>query len=224
MRTLYTAQRTLLSALRGPNNSNKLMVLRLHHSRTKGLRQSTLNRFKGLRFPGSQPSRSGAASTNNGQGLPGLAVQRLGFHACYARAAEGSTPGWGTKTPLTPAYHMVQSKLKYFLKLKTKNKINKDLGLMVLNTAESSHNTVPNAGQSRSSFQSLPRDLVSTYCMPSLIAQSVKPSACSAGDPGSGRSHGEENGNPLQYSCLENPMDEEPGGLQSMGSQELDTT
>ena len=25
--------------------------------------------------------------------------------------------------------------------------------------------------------------------------------------PGSGRSIGEENGNPLQYSCLENPMD-----------------
>ena len=25
--------------------------------------------------------------------------------------------------------------------------------------------------------------------------------------PGSGRSPGEENGNPLQHSCLENPMD-----------------
>ena len=38
-----------------------------------------------------------------------------------------------------------------------------------------------------------------------------KASACSAGDPGSiprsGRSPGEGNGNPLQYSCLENPMD-----------------
>ena len=48
--------------------------------------------------------------------------------------------------------------------------------------------------------------------------------SCNAGDPGSiprsGRSHGEGNGNPLQYSCLENPMDgEKPGGLQSMGSQ-----
>ena len=31
--------------------------------------------------------------------------------------------------------------------------------------------------------------------------------------------HGEGNGTPLQYSCLENPMDkEEPGRLQSMGS------
>ena len=30
---------------------------------------------------------------------------------------------------------------------------------------------------------------------------------------GSGRSPGEGNGNPLQYSCLGNPMEEEPGGL-----------
>ena len=39
----------------------------------------------------------------------------------------------------------------------------------------------------------------------------VKASACNAGDlgsiPGSGISPGEGNGNPLQYSCLENPMD-----------------
>ena len=38
-----------------------------------------------------------------------------------------------------------------------------------------------------------------------------KESTCNAGDPGSipgsGRSPGEGNGNPLQYSCLENPMD-----------------
>ena len=38
-----------------------------------------------------------------------------------------------------------------------------------------------------------------------------KASAYNAGDlgsiPGSGRSPGEDNGNPLQYSCLENPMD-----------------
>ena len=37
--------------------------------------------------------------------------------------------------------------------------------------------------------------------------------------PGSRRSPGGGNGNPLQYSCLENTMAEEPGGLQSMGSQ-----
>ena len=38
-----------------------------------------------------------------------------------------------------------------------------------------------------------------------------KESACNAGDPGSipglGRSPGEGNGNPFQYSLLENPMD-----------------
>ena len=35
---------------------------------------------------------------------------------------------------------------------------------------------------------------------------------------------GEGNGTPLQYSCLENPWTEEPGGLQSMASLESDTT
>ena len=50
-----------------------------------------------------------------------------------------------------------------------------------------------------------------------------KESACNVGDlgsiPGSGRSPGEGNGNPLQYSYLENFMDGEPGWLPSMGSQ-----
>ena len=40
-----------------------------------------------------------------------------------------------------------------------------------------------------------------------------KASACNAEDPGMipgwGRSPGEGNGNPLRYSCLENPMDTE---------------
>ena len=49
-----------------------------------------------------------------------------------------------------------------------------------------------------------------------------KVSAYNVGDPASipglGRSPGEGNGTPLQYSCLENPMDEGPGRLQSMGS------
>ena len=35
--------------------------------------------------------------------------------------------------------------------------------------------------------------------------------------PGLGRSPGKGNGNPLQYSCQDNPMEEEPGGLQSWG-------
>ena len=52
-----------------------------------------------------------------------------------------------------------------------------------------------------------------------------KESACSAGDagsiPGSGRSPGEGNGNPLQYSCWRIPRTVEPGGLASMGSQRV---
>ena len=37
--------------------------------------------------------------------------------------------------------------------------------------------------------------------------------------PGLERSPGEENGNPLQYSCWEIPWTEESGGVQSMGLQ-----
>ena len=43
--------------------------------------------------------------------------------------------------------------------------------------------------------------------------------------PGTGRCPGEENGNPLQYSCLENPMDR--GAWRAMvhgGHKESDTT
>ena len=50
-------------------------------------------------------------------------------------------------------------------------------------------------------------------------------STCNAGDPGlipgSGRSPGEGNGYPLQDSCWEILWTEEPGGLQSMGSQRV---
>ena len=55
---------------------------------------------------------------------------------------------------------------------------------------------------------------------------SGKESAGNAGDardagsiPGLGRSAGEGNGNPLQYSCLEIPWKVEPSRLQSMGLQ-----
>ena len=56
----------------------------------------------------------------------------------------------------------------------------------------------------------------------------VKNPPANAGDagdvssiPGLGRSPGGRNGNPLQYSCLENPCTEEPNRLQSMGSQRV---
>ena len=54
-----------------------------------------------------------------------------------------------------------------------------------------------------------------------------KESACNAGDtgdagsiPGSGRSPGEGNVKPLQYSCLKIPWTKEPDGLQPMGVKE----
>ena len=55
-----------------------------------------------------------------------------------------------------------------------------------------------------------------------------KASAHNAGDlgliPGSGRSPGEENGNPLQYSCLGNPMGREAWQAAVCGvMKELDT-
>ena len=44
-----------------------------------------------------------------------------------------------------------------------------------------------------------------------LVAQMIKESACNVGDlgsiPGLGRSSGEGSCYPLQYSCLENPME-----------------
>ena len=52
-----------------------------------------------------------------------------------------------------------------------------------------------------------------------------KESACLVGDlgsiPGSGRSPEEVHGNPLHCSYMENPMTEELGGVQSMGSQRV---
>ena len=77
--------------------------------------------------------------------------------------------------------------------------------------------------------------LFHTICAP-VPGSDGKESACKAGDPGwipgSGRSPGDGNGNPFQYSCLENSMDkwslhgilalpEKSVRLQSMGSQRV---
>ena len=55
----------------------------------------------------------------------------------------------------------------------------------------------------------------------------VKNPPANAGDagsiPGSGRSPGGGNGNPLKYSCLENPMDREAGRVIVHGVTESDT-
>ena len=61
-----------------------------------------------------------------------------------------------------------------------------------------------------------------------LCSSDGKESACNARDldliPGSGRSSGEENGNPLQYSCLENPMNRRAPWATVHGVKESDMT
>ena len=55
-----------------------------------------------------------------------------------------------------------------------------------------------------------------------------KEPTCNSGDmgliPGLEKSPEERNDNPLQYFIWAIPWTKEPGGLQSVGSQELDTT
>ena len=66
----------------------------------------------------------------------------------------------------------------------------------------------------------------------SQVARGVKKLPANAGDtrdagwiPGSGRSSGEGNGNPLQYSCLETPRGQRTlAGYSLLGRKELDTT
>ena len=62
----------------------------------------------------------------------------------------------------------------------------------------------------------------------SIADSDGKASAYNAGDPGltpgSGRPSGEGNGNPLQHSCLENPMDGGAWRTTVHGVAELDTT
>ena len=59
-----------------------------------------------------------------------------------------------------------------------------------------------------------------------LVVKNLPANAGDTGDQGSvlelERSPGEGNGNPLQYSCLENPMNNRPGGPQ--GCKESDMT
>ena len=57
------------------------------------------------------------------------------------------------------------------------------------------------------------------------VVKNLPANARDAGDlgliPGSGRSPGGGNGNPLQYSCRENFMDRGAGGLQSIRLQRV---
>ena len=62
----------------------------------------------------------------------------------------------------------------------------------------------------------------------SQIVSDSKESSCNWEDPssvpGSGRSHGVGNGNPLQYSCLENPSGYSPWGCKESDMTEQPST
>ena len=68
--------------------------------------------------------------------------------------------------------------------------------------------------------------MIPPMCFPG--GSDSKESACNAGKPGSipgsGRSPGEGNGNPLQHCCLENPMEGQAWQARVHGIAELDTT
>ena len=74
---------------------------------------------------------------------------------------------------------------------------------------------------SRRSNQSILKEIILEYSLKGLPRwHSGKESASNIGDvrdegltPGLGRFPGVRNGNPLQYSCLNNPMDRKPSGL-----------
>ena len=85
-----------------------------------------------------------------------------------------------------------------------------------------------NMGAACVSWRKFPNNLnlLGYYKGASQVVLVVKSMPANAGEVrdaglilGLGRSPGGENGNPLQYSCLENQWTEESGGLQSTGSQ-----
>ena len=67
------------------------------------------------------------------------------------------------------------------------------------------------------------------FCKGTSLVAAGKESACNVGDlgliPGLGRSPGGEHGNPLQYSCLENPHElRSLASYSPWGRKELDMT
>ena len=77
----------------------------------------------------------------------------------------------------------------------------------------SGHRTEKGQFSFQSQRKAMPKNVPTTTQLHSSGGSEGKASAYNVGDqgliPGLGRSPGEGNGNPLQYSCLENPMDGE---------------
>ena len=83
------------------------------------------------------------------------------------------------------------------------------------------HQAPPSRGLSRQEYRSgLP--IILTYAF--LVAQSVKNLPAVSLFPGLGRSPGEGNGKPFQYSCLKNLMDRGAWWATVHGTQESGTT
>ena len=87
-------------------------------------------------------------------------------------------------------------------------------------------NFSPNTGILHPDNSSNHTDLAIAHVSNISGGSAVKESACNAGDPGlipgSGRPPGEVNGNPLQYSCLGNPIDRGACQASVHGSQRVE--
>ena len=115
-----------------------------------------------------------------------LVVQWLRLHASHAGDVS-SIPGWETKISHATGHQKKDKRWPF------------------------SRNQVP--GESKTIHVTRKQQLHELILPPGGFfgGSGNKESTCNAGDSssitGSGRSFGEENGNPLQYSCLENPLD-----------------
>ena len=102
------------------------------------------------------------------------------------------------------------------------NAMDREVWLQSMGSQRVGHNL--DAEQQQSTYQ-LTVDLIYSWESELSWSSNGKEPACNAGDqhliPGLGSSSGEGNGNPLQYSCMENPIDRE-SHRQFVGSQRVE--